>query len=135
MASKKAGPKAPSLSLGGMADKIYALSGEIAKIEAQKKEVEEAKRDLENQLIAAMGEAGTDIVRGETASCSLSESVRPQIADFEALTKFIKRTGDFQLFEKRIGANAYREVKERLGNKPVPGLTEFTQTKLSVRKV
>ena len=38
-----------------------------------------------------MQEAGTDIVRGKSATVSISETMRPSISDFELLAPFLIR--------------------------------------------
>lgn len=124
-----------TLNLGNLADEIYEKNIEIAQANAALKEIELQKRELENKLIAAMQEAGTDIVRGSKATTSISEVTRPQLQDAEAFYKFVLRKKALHLFERRIAATAYKEMKESMGNKPVPGVSEFTTTRLNVRKV
>jgi hypothetical protein len=121
-------------NLGTLADAIYAKTSEIAAVEAQKKELENQKRELEDRLLALMQDAGTDIVRGSSATASLSETTRYGIADLEEFTKFVLKRKALQLFERRIAQNAARELQEALGNKPIPGLSTFSQTRLNLRK-
>lgn len=122
-------------NFGAMADALYDKAGDIAKANEIVKKLEGEKRDLENSLLGKMVEAGTNIVRGSKATVSISETVRPSIHDFEAFEKFIYRKKALHLFERRVAAVAYREMKESLGNKPIPGIAEFTQQRLNVRKV
>lgn len=122
-------------NLGALADELYAKNAEIAQANAVVKNLENEKREIENRLLGSMQEAGTDIVRGNSATVSISEVVRPQIDDFNALEKFVLRQKALYLFERRIASTAYRELKESLGGKPIPGLSEFTQARLNVRKV
>lgn len=124
-----------TVNFGELADALYALNGEIAQANAKVEELKLEKRDLENTLLQAMQDAGTDIVRGNTATVSISENVRPQIQDFDAFEKFVLRKKALYLFERRIAASAYRELRDSLGNKEIPGLSEFTQLRLNVRKV
>lgn len=122
-------------NLGELGDNIYRKTVEIAAVDARRKELDQQKRDMENELMAAMQKAGTDIVRGSLATLSVSELVKPQIVDLEKLYQFVLRKKVLHLFERRIATTAYRELKDQLGNKPIPGLSEFTVTKLNVRKV
>lgn len=124
-----------SVNLGELGDRIYSKSAEIAAIDAQRKELDQEKRELENELLTAMQAAGTDIARGNLATVSISETTKPQIADIEKLYQFVLRKKALHLFERRISSTAYRELKDQLGNKPIPGLSEFVVTKLNVRKV
>ncbi len=121
--------------LGEMGDEIYDLNAEIAAANEVVKRLDNKKRDLENELLLRMQDAGTHIVRGNKATISISETIRPQIADFDAFAVFVHRKKAYHMFEKRIASGAYKEMKELLGNKPVPGLIEFTSIRLNVRKV
>lgn len=120
--------------LGEMGDEIYDLNAEIAKANEVVKQLDNKKRDLENELLLRMQDAGTDIVRGNKATISISETVRPQIQDFDAFATFAIRKKALHMFEKRISGAAYQEMKKLLGGKPIPGLTEFTSVRLNVRK-
>jgi hypothetical protein len=124
-----------TVNLGELADKVYTKSEEIAKINAKLKVLEAEKRDLENTILTHMDQAGTDIARGKKATVSISESERFSIQDFDELTPFIHRKKAYHLFERRISANAAREMIESLGGKMIPGLSRFTQRRLNVRKV
>ncbi len=123
------------LNLGETCDRLYAMKAEIAVASAVVTELEAQKKDIENRLMEAMNLAGTNIARGKTATVSISETVRPQLQDWEEFTKFVARRKAFHLFEKRIAANAYKEMKELLGGKPIPGVTEFTQNRLNINKL
>lgn len=123
-----------SVNLGKLADQLYAKNEEIAAANARVKELEGEKTQLETKLLQSMKSAGTDIVRGDTATVSISETVRPKIDDFEAFASFVLRKKAIHLFERRVAANAYREMKESLNNKPIPGISEFTHERLNVRR-
>lgn len=122
-------------NLGELGDRIFRKQAEITAAEARRKELDQEKRDMENELLEAMTKAGTSTVRGQLANISISESIKPQIVDLDKLYQFVLRKKALHLFERRISTTAYREMREQLGNKPLPGLSEFTVTKLNVRKV
>lgn len=123
-----------TVNLGALADSIYAKREEVAQARAVADELEKEQRAMENDLLAAMQEAGTDIARGQSATVSITENVIPQIQDFEAFATFVLRKKALHLFERRIAKTAYRELKETLAGKPVPGVGEFTKVSLSIRK-
>lgn len=122
-------------NLGKLGDAIYKKAAEITKLNEKLKELDGEKRAMETELLQAMQEAGTDIVRGDLATVSISETERANIHDFESFERFVLRKKALHLFERRIAMKPYREMKEQLGNKPIPGVTEFLQTRLNVRKV
>ena len=123
------------LNLGDLADAIYKKNAEISAANARVKELEGEKSELENTLLGKMQEAGTDIVRGESATVSISTTIRPQLQDPDAFFAFVLRKKALHLFERRIAANAYKEMKELMKGRPIPGVGEFEQTRLNVRKV
>lgn len=122
-------------TLGGLADALYGKNEELAAANARVKELDNEKRELENQLLSAMQQEKTDIVRGKRATVSISETIRPQIQDFDAFAAFVLRRKALHLFERRIASRPYGELKDSLGKKPIPGVSEFTTTRLNVRKV
>lgn len=121
-------------NLGDLGDSIYRKNAEIAALDAQRKDLDAEKREMENKLMEAMNKAGTSTVRGQLATITIAEHIKPQIIDIEKLYNFVLRKKALHLFERRIATTAYREIREQTG-KPVPGLSEFTVTKLNVRKV
>lgn len=124
-----------TINLGALGDAIYAKNAEIAQANAVVKELELEKRSIEEQLLSAMEASGTDIVRGAKATVSITDTVRAQIADFDAFSVFCLRKKALYLFERRISAVAYREMKELMKGKAIPGLSEFTAKRLNVRKL
>lgn len=122
-------------NLGAIGDAIYSKNEEIAEASAKVKKLEQEKRALEKRLLQGMQAAGTDMVRGAKATVSISEKTRAQIVDWDALVKFVLRKKALHLFERRIASTVYRELKEQLGDKPIPGLNEFVQTRFNIRRV
>ena len=124
-----------ALNLGALGDTLYGKNEEIAAINAKLKELDTQKREIEGELLAAMQDAGTNIVRGSRATVSISTITRPQLQDFEAFSAFVLKRKALYLFERRIASNAYKEMKALIGNKPIPGVSEFQQTRLNITKL
>lgn len=124
-----------SETLGTLADLLYAKNKEIDVANSKVAELQSEKAAIEDRLLTAMKEANTDIVRTDHATISISEVIRAQIVDYDALCTFIRRHGHLHLFERRISAVAYREMKESRRSNDVPGLIDFVQQRLNVRKV
>lgn len=120
-------------TLGNLSDSLFAKRAEIAKAESRVKELMAERGEIESKLIAEMKEAGTDIVRGKKATVSISETIRPQLQDQEAFNRFVLRKKALHLFERRIAVKAYQEMKDSLGGKDIPGVSEYVQTRLNVR--
>lgn len=124
-----------STNLGSLGDAIYAKNSQISEAEARVKELQQEKKELEDQLLQGMTAAGTDIVRGNNATVSISNLTRASIADMDEFERFVLRKKALHLFERRIAQKAYQELKESLKGKAVPGVSEFSYQRLNVRKV
>ena len=127
-----------AIQLGELADVVAAKAAEIDKINATAKAktapLEKELKDLEQQLQLAMQDAGVEYIEGKKSTAELKDKLRIGFADWDEFIKFAKRKDAFHLFERRIGAVAYRELKANMGGKAIPGLSEFQQTSLNVSK-
>jgi hypothetical protein len=127
-----------AIDFGKLCDDIATKQAAIDRIELKAKEAVkplQAEVDkLEEQLKAAMKDANLVEVKGKKGSAKIAERLRISIQDFTKFTEFLARKKAFHLFERRISVTAYREMKESLGNKPIPGLGEFIQETLNVTK-
>jgi hypothetical protein len=65
-------------------------------------------------------------------SVGRSETVVPQVTDWDAFYAYIKRTNYFHLLERRPTAAGCRELFETKGK--IPGVVPFTKVGLSFRK-
>lgn len=133
--ARKQARQAPTMNLGELADALYAKEAEITEANAKVAELKKQADDLEASVFAALDAAGTDTARGKRGSVSITEAVRPQLADYDAFCGFVLKRKALHLFERRISAKAYAEMKETLGTTAMPGVTEFKYRRLNVRKV
>lgn len=81
-------------------------------------------------LIQAMQEQGTETVSSPSVVYSIKTKNRPRIVDYDAFTKFVLRSGNIQLFQRRLMEKAFDEITEERGGKPIPGTDVFEQTVL-----
>ncbi len=72
--------------------------------------------------------------KGNKSVAEVKTTLRVSIKDFTELEKFVIRKKALHLFERRISSTAYKELKESLGGKALPGLSEFDQARLTVKK-
>jgi len=118
-------------TIGGLTDKLIDLreqkrgyEAEITKIEAQYKEAEEA-------LMAKLDAEGSDKGSGKKGTVSITSSTVANVMDWDELNKWIAKTKNFQLYQRRISDPAFREMIESKG--AVPGVEPFTKKRLNVR--
>lgn len=124
-----------AVDFGGLCDSLYKKNEEIDRVNERLKVLAGEKRAIEDELMAAMVDANTDVTRGKKATVSISTTIRPQLKDMDALAPFVYRNKAIHLFERRIAAVSYREMIALRKGKPIPGIDEFPQTRLNIRKV
>lgn len=131
-AVKTAEALAPS-PLGVLIDDMFELREKKRVLEEQIKVIEQEYAVQEEALLARMEQEATGQARGSKATASVTKSVVASITDRAALDAFVKKTGNFQLFQSRISDPAFRELLESRKGKPVPGLESFNKTRLNLR--
>jgi hypothetical protein len=127
-----------STDFGALCDTIATKQAAIDKANLKHKEkmkpLEAEVEDLEQELLVAMKEAKLLSVTGRQGEATIKEKTRVSFADFAVFAELVYRKKLAHLFERRISVKAYEELKKSMGNKPVPGLSEYVQETLSVTK-
>lgn len=115
-------------SIGSMIDNLDKIRDKKRGLDEQVKDLEAQYRELTEKILDRMASENMPKASGRRATVSRSETIVGQLEDWEALTKYIGRTKNFQLFERRISAAAFRELFEKKGE--VPGVKPFTKVTL-----
>jgi predicted transcriptional regulator len=115
-------------SIGCMIDNLDKIRDKKRGLDEQVKDLEAQYRELTEKILDRMATENMPKASGRRATVSRSETIVGQLEDWEALTKYISRTKNFQLFERRISAAAFRELFEKKGE--VPGVKPFTKVTL-----
>ena len=119
--------------LGTCADKFYALRK--ARQAAQKKvdEMHTEEKALKEHIINTLPKSASTGVAGKVARVTVVRKVIPQAKDWSKIQKYIKRTGAFDLLQRRINTKA---VQERWADgKKVAGVEPFTLIDVSLNKL
>lgn len=122
------------MNLGKYADALYKANESIAAANATLSELQKEKAALEEKMLAALDEAGTNLARGKLATVSATTKRRYGLSDFEEFAKFCIKRKALHLFERRIAQNAAKEMEEMLGSS-IPGTSVFESRSLSITKV
>lgn len=123
-----------AVTLGAMIDQAYQLREQRRQLAAEDKLIKADLDDLELKIIAKLDAEGTDRGASKMASVSITESEEPQVVDWDAFCAFAKRTGNMHLFQRRVSAPAWRELRG-LKKSEVPGLEVFKKRSLNLRVV
>jgi len=121
------------LAIGPTIDKLSDLREAKRKLEAQVGEIEVEYKELEERLMAKFEAEGTDKGAGRHASASISRSVVGNVTDWDKFNAYVKKTGFFHLFQKRLSDAAVRELFEQ--GKKIPGCEPFTKARLNLRVI
>lgn len=121
-------------TLGQLLDAVDVADKAASIIEEQLRLANEKLQNARDALIRKMAEEETRVASNNNISVTLSEGVRPHVQDWEAFYAFVKRTGGYHLFERRIAKKAFEEVLESRRGKEVPGVSLFAYHRLTVRR-
>lgn len=126
---KKALPKTPM----ALSDYLAALKDEKADIQTQLRKVNKEIDRVEGRFIEVMqsqGE-GQDQVRGQRSRSSLTETTHYNISDWNKLTEWVKRTGNFDVFQRRVSKDSVETHASRARGKRIPGVSRFVKIGVS----
>ena len=127
-------PKATTArKLAGMADEIWSLRESRLALQRQIDEIHEKEREIKAALIAEIPLTGATGVSGKLAAVKVIEKMVPQVADWSELYKHIKKTGSFELLQRRVSETAVRERWAE--DEKIPGVDCVTINDLSLSKV
>lgn len=122
----------PPLTTGDIMTKLGEIRDERRRIGEREKELIEAWRKFEAELISRFDEQGMKKATSDIGTATITEAVVPQIIDWDAVYEHIGSTGDFYLLQKRPAAAAFRELHS--AGIEVPGMEPFTKRTISLRK-
>jgi hypothetical protein len=135
---KVAKPKAEKLpafpkAIGACADMVYKLREERKAAQKEVDKIEEREKALKEHIINNLPKSQTTGVAGKFARVTVVTKEVPQVKDWDAFYKHLKKTGEFDLLGRSIGRAAI-EARWDAGKK-VPGVEAFTAVTLSINKV
>ena len=111
-------------TIGEMIDQLDKHREEYRLIEEKAKAVKVKYDELEDVIQAKLIEEKMDKASGKRATVSLKRSLVGSIKDWDALTGYVKKTGYFHLFNRSVGAPAFRELYEQHMKSVKPGKTD-----------
>lgn len=118
-------------TLGSRIDSLNQLREEKRELEAKVTEIEEAYNKLADELMETLDAQGMAKATGKNATVSISSSTVGQIEDDAAFFAYVKKTGHFHLFQRRLSDASVREILEQKGS--IPGIKPFTKKRLNLR--
>lgn len=123
--------KLPKTS-GASADLLYSIRTDRLALERKVEELRAQEAALKEHLLRLLPASDSTSVTGKIAKVTISRITVPVVKDWDAVHAFIKRTGAFELMQRRIGVEAWRERND--AHKPVPGIEAFLEYKVHCAK-
>lgn len=132
MATEKPKFKFPK-ALGACADRLYELRQK--RLEEQKKvdAIEAEEKALKEHIIQNLPKSEASGVAGKLARVTVVTKEVPQVEDWDAFYKYVKKTGNFDLMQRRLADAAVKERWE--AGKEIPGVKHFQVVTVSINKV
>jgi hypothetical protein len=125
--------KKPKLTLGALIDKMSDIREVKRKVDESSKELKAQYDVLEVQLMEMLDGQDTRKGEGKKASASISESVQPNVVDWDSFYAYIFKNKFTHLLQRRPSAEACRELFETKGK--IPGVEPFTKRTINLRNL
>ena len=120
------------LTTGELITSMLEIRDEKKRLEDRKKILNEQWRELEAEFIDQLEKQGAKRAGTDIGTATITENVLPTIVDWDALTAYVLETGSTHLFQRRVGAAAFRELRE--AGVDVPGVDAYIQKQISLRR-
>lgn len=118
-------------TIGSMTDQLIGLRERKRLLEAQVDEIQKEFDSVSEALMSKLESEGTDKGTGKTGSVSVSTSVVAQVDDWDAFGKYVIKSNQPHLLQRRVSDAAWRELYEKKG--AVPGTSPFSKKRLNLR--
>ena len=128
-----AATRKPKPSLGAQIDKMWDIREKKRTLEASIKDLDGQLATIEAELMEDMEANGVDKMTGKHAGVSITSNTVAHVTDWDEMWKFIIKTKNTQLLQRRVSDPAYRELLEM--GKKVPGAEAFTKKRLNLRSL
>ena len=91
-------------------DEHYKLKQKRDAYEAKKKEMIKEIEKLEAEALHKFGKEGLEGAKGKKATGFIQELDHYNVKDRRKLDAYVKRTGNFELFQNRVSGSAVEEI-------------------------
>lgn len=138
MARKKKGKtkKRTVRNVNWFIDTHYKLKQKRDKLKDQAKEVQEDIDKLEGEALHKFGKEGIEGCKGRLATGFIQELDHYNVADRRKLDAYVKRTGNFELFQNRVSGDAVQDIEatNKRFKLAAAGIGLYTSTHFRTRK-
>ncbi|MCK5644856.1 MAG: hypothetical protein KAJ19_28915 [Gammaproteobacteria bacterium] len=136
MAKKKVRKKRVVKNVNWYVDEHYKLKMKRDALEKRKKEVISDIEKLEGEALNKFGKEGIEGAKGKKATGFIQELDHYNVADRRKLDAYVKRTGNFELFQNRVSGDAVQDIEatNKRFKRSSAGIGLYTSTHFRTRK-
>ena len=109
------------------------IKTDIKQLNEQLKQKRAEQTRIEHITLERLDEDGTTKVATDRASVYISETVVPQVEDWDLFYEYIKDNNELYLLQRRVNSTAYKEHLE-MGT-DIPGLRPYVKRNLNLRNL
>jgi hypothetical protein len=121
-----------SQDLGSTIDQLYELREQRLALDRKVKEMKEEEVRIREQIFELLAAAGLKRASGGIATAGITVKVVPLVEDWDLVHDYIRKTGEFDLLEKRIGKTAWRaRVEDGID---IPGVSAVEDVDISLTR-
>lgn len=121
------------VTLGKQIDALYKKRAERLALSAEVESMKAEEKIMETAIMEAMDKEDSTGSKGSVASCSISSTEVGNPLDWGAFYKYMARTKQFHLMQRRLSDPAIRELMALKGS--IPGVELFTKRTLNLTKI
>ena len=118
---------------GSLIDMVFALREERKLWETKAELIKEQEDRIKEHLIQRMTKEELKALSGRVAKCSLTETIKPNVKDWDVLNEYITSHDAWDLRNKAANAAAFRARWE--AGEEIPGVEKFKDISINVRKL
>lgn len=120
-------------TMGACADRLFEVKNLRLAQQKLADALKEEETFLSEHIIATLPKSEASGVAGKVARVTVVEKIVPQVENWDLVYQHIKKTGSFELLQRRLSNEAVQERWE--ANKKIPGVKSFHNKVVSINKV
>lgn len=106
--------------IGRLIDELHKLREQQRALTKKEKALNEKEHAKESELLGALSRAKLDGAKGKRATASVHSLLTCKVEEWPRLTAWMKRTGHFEILQKRVSTTTYKEMLD--AKVRVPGI-------------
>ena len=120
-------------SMGACADLLFTLREKRLAADKAAAALKADETALVNHIIEKLDKESNGAI-GKHHKVKVVVKQKPQIKDFDKLSAWVKKTGRFDVFQRRLNEQAIMDTLAQPRNKGVPGVELFNAVTVSLTK-